>query len=78
MAGSTQGRRNAGWVWWQFVAAGLVHALLALLAFPPVDVWLLAFAAPVPLIWAGCRAAERPLLGAMLAAIGVLPLWFCQ
>lgn len=78
MAGSTQGRRNAGWVWWQFVAAGLAHALLALLAFPPVDVWLLAFAAPVPLIWAGCRAAERPLLGALLAAIGVLPLWFFQ
>lgn len=78
MAGSTEGRRIAGWVWWQLVAAGLAYSLLAVLTFPPGDVWVLAFAAPLPLIWAGCRAAERPLIGASLVSLGVLPLWFFQ
>jgi len=78
MAGSTEGRRVAGWEWWQPLAAGLAHALLAVLAFPPADIWIVAFAAPLPLIWAGCRTAERPILGAVLVSIGVLPFWFFQ
>ncbi len=78
MAGSTEGRRVAGCAWWKLVAAGLAHALLMCLAFPPLDVWLLAFVVPLPLIWAGCRAEERPLSGAFFVSLGVLPLWFFE
>lgn len=78
MAGSTEGRRVTGCAWWKLVAAGLVYALFAALAFPPLNVWVLAFVVPLPLIWAGCRTAERPLSGSLLVAIGVLPLWFFE
>jgi apolipoprotein N-acyltransferase len=78
MAGSTEGRRVSGSAWWQLVAAGLAFSLLACLAYPPLDVWVVAFVTPLPLIWAGCRAAERPLAGALLVSLGVLPLWFFQ
>lgn len=78
MAGSTEGRRVTGSAWWKLVAAGLAYALLVCLAYPPIDVWVLAFVAPLPLIWAGCRSTDRPLIGALLVSIGVLPLWFFE
>ena len=78
MAGSTERSRIVGWTWWQHVTAGLAYALLVVLAFPPANVWVLAFAAPLPMIWTACRAAERPMRGALLFAVGVLPLWFFE
>lgn len=42
---------------WYFIA-GLLHAALMLLAFPPVGIWACAVLAPVPLIWAA-RAWSR-------------------
>lgn len=43
---------------WYFLA-GLLHAALMLLAFPPVGVWPCAVIAPVPLIWAGQAWGKR-------------------
>src|SRR5690349_13237366 len=61
--------------WWAFVLAGLCHALFTALAFPPAGVWVLAVFAPVPLVWAGCRATQWPSRCALLTALGVAPLW---
>lgn len=64
--------------WWAFVCAGLCYSLFTAVAFPPASVWVLAVFAPVPLIWAGCRAVQHPLRCAALTAVGVLPLWFYE
>lgn len=42
---------------WLFVA-GLAHAALLLLAFPPFGLWGFAIAAPIPLVWAAKVLAE--------------------
>jgi apolipoprotein N-acyltransferase len=58
------------------VVAGLLHAVLVLCAFPPVDLWPLAFLAPVPLMWAALELRGRwmpPLVG-----LGLLPLWLYE
>lgn len=64
--------------WWRLIVAGLVYALFMAIALPPAGLWLAAFVAPLPMIWAGCRAADGPLVGALLFAFGSLPLWFFQ
>ncbi len=61
--------------WWAFVLAGLCYGLFTALAFPPAGVWVLAVFAPVPLVWAGCRAGQRPVRFALLTALGTSPLW---
>lgn len=61
--------------WWVFPLAGLAHALLMAVAFPPLNVWPVALIAIWPLVWAGCAAGNRPLLKALLVAVGVSPLW---
>jgi apolipoprotein N-acyltransferase len=67
------------------VCAGLLHAALMALAFPPFNVWWLVFAAPVPLTFvalADARADQTsrvrswgPMLGVL---VGVLPLWLYE
>lgn len=42
------------WRWW---AAGALHALCFALAFPPFDVWPLAFVAVAPLAWLSLHAS---------------------
>lgn len=64
--------------WWRLIVAGLAFALLFALALPPAGLWVAAFIAPMPMIWAGCRAADGPFVGAALFAFGSLPLWFFQ
>ena len=69
-----------------YVAAGLAHAILTALAFPPADLWPLALLAPMPLIWACLHASTRPdpspgthtrtgPHAGFWTALGVLPLW---
>lgn len=53
-------------------AAGLAHALLMLLAFPPFGFWGLVVLAPLPLVWASTRRGVPVLIPVWL---GVLPLW---
>jgi apolipoprotein N-acyltransferase len=55
-------------------------AILTVLAFPPVGLWWLAFAAPVPLVWAADRAFGRlrPMGAALAAVAGIMPLWALQ
>lgn len=61
-----------------FVVAGFCHSIFTALAFPPAGVWVLAVFAPVPLIWAGCRATNRVKLAALLTSLGALPLWLYE
>jgi apolipoprotein N-acyltransferase len=58
--------------------SGLCAALFTGLALPPAGVWVLAFFAPVPLIWAGCRATERTKSAAIMTTLGFLPLWLYE
>jgi apolipoprotein N-acyltransferase len=58
------------------IAAGLLHAVLMLGAFPPVDLWPLTVLAPVPLIWAGLRLRDRWM--PLLVGLGVFPFWAYQ
>jgi apolipoprotein N-acyltransferase len=56
------------------LALGLCHALLFGLAFPPVNLWPLAYVAVAPLL--ACAAlATRPLRTALGVWLGVLPMW---
>lgn len=56
------------------LALGLCHALLFGLAFPPVNLWPLAYVAIVPLLV--CAAtATRPFRTALGVWLGVLPMW---
>ncbi|MEO1130438.1 MAG: hypothetical protein AAFX05_12135, partial [Planctomycetota bacterium] len=52
----------------------LLHAALFGLAFPPADLWWLAFLAPLPAAWAGVRTSG-PLRTALAFALLSLPLW---
>ncbi|MEX2219508.1 MAG: apolipoprotein N-acyltransferase [Phycisphaerales bacterium] len=67
---------------------GLLHAVLMAAAFPPFNLWPLAFVAPVPLVWAAVqgwpavgprgsrlRTVLYALRAPLLVALGVLPLW---
>ncbi len=64
--------------WWGLLLAGFGCGLLTWLAFPPLGAWPLAFAIPVPLIWAGCAGASRKWSAAALVTIGILPTWLFQ
>lgn len=46
-----------------FLVAGLLHAALMLLAFPPLGLWPACVLAPMPLIWAAQRWGSRPASG---------------
>jgi len=63
-------------------AASAASSVLMLSAFPPVDWWVLAFVAPMPLLWAASRAVGvRGLarLGMVVAAtLGMAPMWAWQ
>lgn len=52
---------------------GLVHALLFGLAFPPFDLWPLAFVALTPLFWLALRT-PRPALAALAVFIAAVPM----
>jgi apolipoprotein N-acyltransferase len=67
--------RTAPPKWWAFVLAGLCYSLFTVLAFPPAGGWVLAVFAPVPLVWAGCRATQGVKKCALFTSLGALPLW---
>src|SRR4051812_13663096 len=58
------------------IAAGLLHAALMACAFAPVNLWPLAFLAPVPLVWAALKLRGRWM--PLLVSAGVLPVWLYQ
>jgi apolipoprotein N-acyltransferase len=62
--------------WWLPLAAGLLHAALFALAFPPFGLWPAALISPVPLIWAALlpRPSRWFRSPALLVTAGVLPL----
>ncbi|MFG0260050.1 MAG: apolipoprotein N-acyltransferase [Phycisphaerales bacterium JB041] len=68
--------------WVAVCAASAVSSLLTWMAFPPLGWWVLAFVAPMPLLWAASRAAGvrgRARLGlAAAATVGMLPMWVWQ
>ncbi len=63
--------------WWHAVLCGLLHALLMASAFPPVGFWPAVFIAPIPLTWLAVRATKLN-RAALLACLGVLPLWLLE
>lgn len=64
--------------WWQFLAAGVAYAILSTLAFPPASLWPIAFVAPLPLVWAACRARGRWFVAGFWTGVGTLPFWFFE
>lgn len=60
---------------WHAVAAGLLHALLMGLAFPPVGLWPLTLLSVTPLVWVAMRGREAPSRTALWAAVGTVPFW---
>ncbi|TVQ30902.1 MAG: apolipoprotein N-acyltransferase [Phycisphaeraceae bacterium] len=56
------------------LGAGLLHALLFGLAFPPFDFWPLAFIALTPLFWLALRT-PRPALAALAVFLATIPMW---
>jgi len=60
-----------------FLAAllwGLLFSLLFALAFPPANLWPLAFAAPMPLVWIAARTS-RPFRSALGVYLASIPMW---
>lgn len=55
--------------------AGLSHALLMWLAFPPIGLWGAALAASLPAMWAAWAGRDHPLRAWMWFAIGSFPFW---
>ncbi|MEM9373880.1 MAG: apolipoprotein N-acyltransferase [Planctomycetota bacterium] len=55
--------------------AGLLHAALLGLAFPPMGWWPAAFVAPVPLFWIACRSRGSGFRAGFWAMLGVAPFW---
>jgi len=55
--------------------AGLLHALLLGLSFPPVGWWFLAFIAPLPLFWVAKNPGRSVVGAGFWAMIGVAPFW---
>lgn len=54
---------------------GAVHALLLVLAFPPISFWGCAFLAPIPLFSVAIHPHIRPSRAALWAGIGASPAW---
>ncbi len=59
---------------WCPIVAGLLHAALTAIAFPPLGAWPTALVAPLPLIWILTRDARRPLALSAWVTLGILPL----
>ncbi len=57
------------------LAAGLAHALLMILAFPPFSLWGLALVMPIPLFVIVRDPRMAPSKAAFWAALGVSPAW---
>lgn len=55
-------------------AAGLAWALFTFLALPPVSLWWIGIAAPLPVAWVAWTTS-RPLLASLGVALGTLPFW---
>lgn len=67
--------------WWVLLLAGLAHGGLLTLAFPPVELWPLAFLMPLPLFWAANRLGAgggRVWRGAAWVGLGTVPWWWLQ
>lgn len=60
------------------LVAGLVHAGLLVLAFPPFAIWPLASLIPLPFVWLATRPNQRPMLTAFFAFLGALPAWLYE
>jgi apolipoprotein N-acyltransferase len=58
--------------------AGLAYALLMFLAFAPMQLWVCALAAPLPLVMAMQLRSKRPCMVGLAAAAGTLPFWFFE
>ncbi len=68
---------------WGFLVAGLIFGLLTTLALAPFDLWMLAFVAPLPLLWSAAnlrRTGTRRQTAIRLAmlSLGTLPCWLYQ
>lgn len=63
--------------WYHALVAGLMHAALMLLAFPPISFYGLSFLAPVPLLWIAWKS-QKPFKQGVLIAAGVLPFYAYQ
>ena len=59
-------------------AASAFSSTLTLLAFPPFGFWILAFVAPLPLVWAASRIHTQRLGAALAATLGTAPVWTWQ
>ena len=59
-------------------AASAASGALSILAFPPVGWWVLAFVAPLPLLWAAGLVRGRRLGAAVAAGFGMAPVWAWQ
>lgn len=59
-------------------AAGALSGLLTLLAFPPVGLWVVAFVAPLPLVWAAGAVRGGRWGMALAATLGAAPVWAWQ
>jgi apolipoprotein N-acyltransferase len=57
---------------------GLLFSILMMLAFPPIGLWPLVLFALVPLVWIATRSGARPGRDAILAAVGIWPLWLFE
>lgn len=60
--------------WWHALLAGLVHAGLMLLAFPPVWLWGVAFLAALPLVWIAWNT-PRPVRHGLCVLVGAMPFY---
>lgn len=60
--------------WWHALLAGLAHAGLMLLAFPPVWLWGVAFIAALPLACIAWKT-PRPFRHGLYVLVGVLPFY---
>ncbi len=73
--------RNAVRPGWWCLVLGLAHGALVTLAWPPMNLWWLAFIAPMPLVLAGeivARSRGSARRHGLIAAMGSLPFWFLQ
>lgn len=61
--------------WLTPLIAGLAHAALMIGAFPPLDLWWLAFGALVPFVLLLRQWRERHGRDALLLMVGVAPMW---
>src|SRR5262249_15907061 len=57
---------------------GAAYALLTVLCLPPFNLWLLTWAAPVPLALAAVVREPRAATRSLLVGFGSLPLWLYE